>query len=70
MEIKGEKQFIDLFSSAEFFLSRFDELERERKGKNELMNSLQIEVSFLKLKVKNLEKMRMIRRNTRVRIAC
>ena len=33
MEIKGEKQFIDLFSSAEFFLSKFDELERERKGK-------------------------------------
>ena len=40
----------------EFLTSKFDELERERKGKDELINSLQIEVSLLKVEVKNLEK--------------
>ena len=35
---------------------KFDELERERKEKDELTNSLQIEVSSLKVEVKNLEK--------------
>ena len=56
MEIKGEKQLIDLTSSVEFLTSKFDELERERKEKDELINSLQIEVSSLKVEVKNLEK--------------
>ena len=40
----------------EFFTSKFDQLERERKEKDELINSLQIEVSFLKVEVKDLEK--------------
>ena len=31
MEIKGEKQLIDLTSSVEFLTSKFDELEKERK---------------------------------------
>ena len=70
MQIKGDKQLIDLTSSVEFLTSKFDELERERKEKDELINSLQIEVSSLKVEVKNLEKKQMIRSNTRVGIAC
>ena len=64
------KQLIDLTSSVEFLTSKFDELERERKEKDELINSLQIEVSSLKVEVKNLEKKQMIRSNTRIGIAC
>ena len=56
MQIKGDKQLIDLTSSVDFLTSKFDELERERKEKDELINSLQIEVSSLKVEVKNLEK--------------
>ena len=56
MQIKGDKQLIDLTSSVEFLTSKFDELEKERKEKDELINSLQIEVSSLKVEVKNLEK--------------
>ena len=43
MEIKGDKQLIDLTSSVEFLT-------------NELINSLQIEVSSPKDEVENLEK--------------
>ena len=56
MQIKGNKQLIDLTSSVEFLTTKFDELEKERKEKDELINSLQIEVSSLKVEVKNLEK--------------
>ena len=56
MQIKGDKQLIDLTSSVEFLTTKFDELEKERKEKDELINSLQIEVSSLKVEVKNLEK--------------
>ena len=56
MQIKDDKQLIDLTSLVEFLTSKFDELERERKEKDELINSLQIEVSSLKVEVKNLEK--------------
>ena len=56
MQIKGDKQLIDLTSLVEFLTSKFDELERERKGKDELINSLQIEVFSLKVEVRNLEK--------------
>ena len=56
MHIKGDKQLVDLTSLLEIVTSKFDELERERKEKDQLINSLQIEVSFLKDDVKNLEK--------------
>ena len=56
MQIKGDKQLIDLNSSVELLTSKFDKLERERKEKDELINSLQIEVSSLKVEVKNIEK--------------
>ena len=55
-EMRGDKQLIDLTSSVEFLTPKFDELERERKEKDELINSLQIKVSSLKVEVKNLEK--------------
>ena len=56
MQIKGDKQLTDLPSSIEFLTTKFDELEKEREEKYELINSLQIEVFSFKVKVKNLEK--------------
>ena len=56
MQIKGDKQLIDLTSSVEFLTIKFDELEKERKEKYQLINSLQIEVFSFKIEVKNLEK--------------
>ena len=70
MQIKGDKQLINLTSLVKFLSSKFDELQRKRKEKDELINSLQIKVSSLKVKVKELEKKQMIRSNTRVGIAC
>ena len=49
MQIKDDKQLIDLTSSVEFLTSTFDELERENKDKDKLIHSLQIEVSSLKV---------------------
>ena len=56
MQIKGDKQLIDLTSSVEFLTSKLDQLEKERKEKDELINSLQIKVSSLQVEVKNLQK--------------
>ena len=56
IQIKGDKQFIDLTSSVEFLASKFDELEKVRKEKDELINSFQIEDSSLKVEVEYLEK--------------
>ena len=56
MQIKGDKQLTELTSSVEFLTSKFDDLEKERKEKNELINSIQIEVSSFKVEVKSLEK--------------
>ena len=56
MQIKGDKQLIDLTSSAEFLTSKFDQLEKKRNEKDDLINSLQIEVSSLKIEVKILKK--------------
>ena len=64
------EQIIDLTSSVEFFTSKFDELEKERKEEDELINSLQVVTLFLKAEVKNLEKKQIIRSNTRVGITC
>ena len=54
MQINGDKQLIELTFSVEFLTSKFDELKREKKEKDELINNLQIEVSSLKVEVKNL----------------
>ena len=56
MQIKGDTQFIDLTSLVEFLTTKFDELEKERKEKDGIINSLHTEVSSLKVEVKNLEK--------------
>ena len=40
----------------EFLTTKFDELEKEWKEKDQSINSLHIEVSSLKVEVKNLEK--------------
>ena len=56
IQIKGDTQLIDLTSSVEFLTSKFDELQKGRKEKDELINSLQTELSSLKVEVKNLEK--------------
>ena len=56
MQIKGDKQLIELTPSVEFLTSKFDELEKKRKEKDELINILQVGVSSLKVEVKNLEK--------------
>ena len=70
VQIKGEKELIDSTSSVEFLTSKFDKLDRERKEKDELIDSLQIEGFSLKVEVKNLEKKQIIRSNTRLGIAC
>ena len=54
MQIKGDKKLIDLTSSGKFLISKFDDLEKERKEKHELINTLQI--SSFKVAVKNFEK--------------
>ena len=64
MEIKGDKQLIDLTFSVEFLTSKFDELKNEIKEKEEFINSLQIELSSVKAEVKIQEKKEMIRSNT------
>ena len=56
IQIKSDKQLIDSTSSVEFVTSKLNGLENKRKEKEELINSLQIEVSSLKVEVKNLEK--------------
>ena len=48
--VKGDKQLIDLFSMVKFVM--------ERKAKDELINSLQIQVSSFKVEIKNLDKSR------------
>ena len=69
MRIKGDKQFVDLTSSVESLTTKFDELQKEKKGKDELINRLRIEVSSFKVEVKNLEKKQMISSNNLVEIA-
>ena len=44
MQIKGDKQLIELTSLVVLLTSKFDKLEKERKEKDELINSLQIEI--------------------------
>ena len=55
MQIKGDKQLIDLTSWVEFLTSTFDELEMESKERDELINSLPIKVSSLTVEVEDLE---------------
>ena len=47
MHIKGEKQLVDLAESVKFMTSKFDELEKDRKEKEKIINNLKGEVSYL-----------------------
>ena len=51
MHIKCEKQLVDLAESVKFITSKFDELEKGRKGKEKIMNNLKGEVSYLSEKL-------------------
>ena len=54
MQIKGDKQLIDLTSLVEFLTSKFDELEKERKEKDGLIIFMSIVFisKFLLLRLK------------------
>ena len=55
MHIKGEKQLVDLAESVKFMTSKFDELEKDQKEKEKMINNLKREVSYLSEKVGKLE---------------
>ena len=54
MHIKGEKQLVDLAESVKFMTSKFDELEKDRKEKEKIINNLKDEVSYLSEKLRKL----------------
>ena len=53
-QIKGEKQLSDLTDSVQLISDKFDEYEKERKAKDELIMKLQTHVTELTDKVSNL----------------
>ena len=53
-QIKGEKQLWDLTDSVQLISDKFDEYEKDRKAKNELIMKLQMQVKELTDKVSNL----------------
>ena len=55
MHIKGEKQLVDLAESVKFMTSKFDELEKDQKEKEKIINNLKGEVSYLSEKLGKLE---------------
>ena len=55
MHIKSEKQLVDLSDSVKFMTSKFDELEKDQKEKEKMINNLKREVSYLSEKVVKLE---------------
>ena len=55
MHIKGEKQLVDLAESVKFMTSKFDELEKDRKEKEKIINNLKGEVSYLSEKLEKME---------------
>ena len=55
MHIKGEKQLVDLAESVKFMTSKFDELEKDRKEKEKIINNLKGEVSYLSENLGKLE---------------
>ena len=55
IHIKGEKQLVDLAESVKFMTSKFDELEKDRKEKEKIINNLKGEVSYLSEKLGKLE---------------
>ena len=55
MHIKGEKELVDIAGSVNFMTSKFDELKKDRKEKEEISNNLKGEVSYLSEKLGKLE---------------
>ena len=53
-QIKGEKQLSDLTDSVQLISDKFDEYEKDRKAKDELIMKLQTQVTQLTDKVSNL----------------
>ena len=53
-QIKGEKQLSDLTDSVQLISDKFDEYEKDRKAKDELIMKLQMQVTELTDKVSNL----------------
>ena len=55
MHVKVEKQLVDLAGSVKFITSKFDEVEKDRKEKEKIINNLKGEVSYLSEKLGKLE---------------
>ena len=55
MQIKGEKQLVDLADSVKFMASKFDGLEKDQKEKEKIINNLKGEVSYLSEELGKLE---------------
>ena len=55
MHIKGDKQLVDLAERVKSMTSKFDELEKDRKEKEKIINNLKDEVSYLSEKLEKLE---------------
>ena len=55
MHTEGKKKLTDLAESAKFITSKFDELEKDRKGKEKIINNLKDKVSYLSEKLGKME---------------
>ena len=55
MHIKGEKQLVVPAESVKFMKSKFDELKKDRKEKEKIINNLKGEVIYLSKKLGKME---------------
>ena len=55
MHIKGEKQLVVPAESVKFMTSKFDELKKNRKEKEKIINNLKGEVIYLSKKLGKME---------------
>ena len=55
MHIKGEKQLVVPAESVKFMKSKFDELKKNRKEKEKIINNLKGEVIYLSKKLGKME---------------
>ena len=56
MQIKGEKQLAEPTESVQHMSDKFNDFEKDRKKKEEMINNLKEEVSTLKGRVQTLER--------------
>ena len=52
MQIKGDKQLAELTESVQHMADKFDEFEKDRKEKEEIINNLKEEIITLKVGLK------------------